>query len=87
MAFVPALACKELEEVGGDVKVAQELLRHANSRITMDLYTRAVSAEKRNASGLRMDLLQEAEKLMCARYRLTDLGELVAEVCLNEILS
>jgi hypothetical protein len=43
--------------MGVDVKVAQELLRHANSRITMDLYTRAVSADKRLAGGRQMDML------------------------------
>jgi site-specific recombinase XerD len=39
-----------LRSLGVDVKVAQELLRHANSRTTMDLYTQAVSADKRSAS-------------------------------------
>jgi len=46
-----------LRSMGVDVKVAQELLRHANSRITLDLYTRAVSADKRVASGKQMDML------------------------------
>ena len=46
-----------LRSRGVDVKVAQELLRHANSRITLDLYTRAVSSEKRAASGKQFDLL------------------------------
>jgi integrase len=48
-----------LRSLGVDVKLAQELLRHANSRITMDVYTQAVSAEKREASGrvLQMMLL------------------------------
>ena len=46
-----------LRSLGVDVKVAQELLRHANSRITMDVYNRAVSADERNASGLHMGLL------------------------------
>jgi hypothetical protein len=43
--------------MGVDVKVAQKLLRHANSRIAMDLYTRAVSADKRIDSGRQMDML------------------------------
>jgi len=43
--------------MGVDVKVAQELLRYANSRITMGLYTRAVSADKRLVSENRMDML------------------------------
>jgi site-specific recombinase XerD len=46
-----------LRSLGVDVKVAQELLRHANSRITMDLYTRAVSADKRSASGRQVEML------------------------------
>jgi integrase len=46
-----------LRSLGVDVKVAQELLRHANSRITMDLYTQAVSADKRSASGRQVDML------------------------------
>jgi integrase len=32
-----------------DVKVVQELLRHANSRITLDLYAQAGMVEKREA--------------------------------------
>jgi integrase len=32
-----------------DVKVMQELLRHASSRVTMDTYTQAVTAQKREA--------------------------------------
>ena len=36
---------------GEDIKVVQELLRHANSRITMDVYTQALSPAKREAQG------------------------------------
>jgi site-specific recombinase XerD len=32
-----------------DVKTVQELLRHANSRITLDVYTQAVNSNKRAA--------------------------------------
>src|SRR5271169_1260056 len=46
-----------LRSLGVDVKVAQELLRHANSRITLDIYTQAVSAEKTLANGRATDLL------------------------------
>jgi integrase len=46
-----------LRSLGVDIKTAQELLRHANSRITMDFYTQAVSSEKRLASGRIMDML------------------------------
>jgi hypothetical protein len=37
-----------------DVKTAQEMLRHANPRITMELYQQAVSEEKREAQELAM---------------------------------
>lgn len=46
-----------LRSLGVDVKVAQELLRHANSRTTMDIYTHAVSAQKHEATGKVVDLL------------------------------
>ncbi len=46
-----------LRGLGVDVKVAQELLRHANSRTTMDLSTHAVSADKRVASEKQIELL------------------------------
>jgi integrase len=46
-----------MRSMGVDVKVAQELLRHANSRITMDYYTQAVSADKRLASGRQIEML------------------------------
>ena len=41
-----------LRQKGVDVKTAQELLRHANSRNTMDLYQQSVSEEKRRAQEL-----------------------------------
>ena len=41
-----------LRENGVDVKVAQELLRHANSRITLDIYQRTVTDERRAAQEL-----------------------------------
>ena len=46
-----------LRSLGVDVKVAQALLRHANSRTTMDLYTQAVSADKRSASQRQVKML------------------------------
>jgi integrase len=38
-----------LRQNGVDIKTDQELLRHANSRITLEIYKQAVSAEKRVA--------------------------------------
>ena len=46
-----------LRSLGVDVKVAQELLRHANSRTTMDIYTHAVSEQKHEATRKVVDLL------------------------------
>lgn len=46
-----------LRSMGVDVKVAQELLRHANSRITMDIYTQAIASDRREASGKQIDML------------------------------
>jgi integrase len=39
-----------LKSSGADVKVVQESLRHANARITMELYTHALSQDKRTAN-------------------------------------
>jgi site-specific recombinase XerD len=38
-----------LKASGEDVKVVQELMRHANSRITLDLHTQATTPAKRSA--------------------------------------
>jgi len=46
-----------LRSLGVDVKLAQELLRHANSRVTLDVYTRAVSSQKREASGKVLEMM------------------------------
>ena len=49
-----------LRAAGVDLKTAQELLRHANSRITLDVYTRAISATKREANNRVMEMVIEA---------------------------
>src|SRR5215469_284169 len=38
-----------LRASGADIKVAQELLRHASCRVTLDTYTQAVTEHKRAA--------------------------------------
>ena len=56
-----------LRSAGVDLKTAQELLRHANSRITLDVYTRAISATKREANNRVMEMVFEAgEKALSA---------------------
>lgn len=47
--------------LGVDVKTAQELLRHANSRIAMDIYTGAASAEKGSANGPKWKCCSEEQ--------------------------
>lgn len=38
-----------LKSSGADVKVVQDSLRHANSRITMEMYAQALTQDKRTA--------------------------------------
>jgi integrase len=52
-----------LRAMGVDVKVAQKLLRHANSRTTLDIYTRAASQQKRDASAKVVELLLPERKV------------------------
>jgi integrase len=51
-----------LRAMGVDIKVAQELLRHANSRTTLDIYTRAVSQQKRDANTKVVQMMLPAAK-------------------------
>jgi integrase len=46
-----------LRAIGTDIKVAQDLLRHANSRTTLDIYTHAISQQKRDANSKVVELL------------------------------
>lgn len=54
-----------LRSLGIDIKVAQELMRHSSSRTTLDIYTRAVDQQKREASLKVIELMLplELEKL------------------------
>jgi hypothetical protein len=51
-----------LRAAGVDLKTAQELLRHANSRITLEVYTRAISSTKREANDRVMQMFLDAGK-------------------------
>ena len=48
-----------LRLVGADIKVMQELLRHASSRVTMDTYTQAVTSAKRLAQSAVVGLFEK----------------------------
>lgn len=54
-----------LRSLGVDIKVAQELLRHSSCRTTLDVYTRAVDQQRREASLKIIELMLplEMEKL------------------------
>ena len=54
-----------LKANGEDVKTVQELLRHANSRITLDVYTQAVNSNKRAAQSkvVRMIVSNAGQKV------------------------
>lgn len=47
-----------LRAIRVDIKVMQELLRHASSRVTMDTYTQAVTSQKRKAQSGVIRLLR-----------------------------
>lgn len=51
-----------LRQRGVDIKTAQELLRHANSRITLEIYQQSVSEEKREAHDRVMGMLLAANE-------------------------
>ena len=48
-----------LRATRADIKVMQELLRHASSRVTLDTYTQAVTLHKRKAQS-------DVVRLICA---------------------
>jgi integrase len=50
-----------LRALGVDIKVAQELLRHASNRTTLDIYTRAVSQQKRDANKKVVEMMLPRE--------------------------
>src|SRR5216683_3761084 len=51
-----------LAENDEDVKTVQSLMRHANSSITMDIYTHAVSSKKRRAQAKVVEMILPRER-------------------------
>ena len=45
---------------GEDIKVQQDLMRHADIRTTMNLYTQAISEQKRQAQGRIVEMVLPA---------------------------
>ena len=48
---------------GEDVKVAQELLRHSTSRMTLDTYTQALGPDKRAAQSKVVGMIRPKERV------------------------
>jgi integrase len=46
-----------LQNNGEDPKVVQELLRHSSIKVTMDIYTQAVTAAKRKAQSKVVEMI------------------------------
>jgi len=46
-----------LRQLGTDIKVQQDLLRHSSARLTLDTYTQAVTPAKRDAQNAVVELL------------------------------
>lgn len=61
-----------LKANGEDVKTVQELLRHANSRITLDVYTQAVNSNKRAAQSKVVRMMVSSEVTKVANVGTTD---------------
>jgi integrase len=51
-----------LKANGEDVKVVQELLRHATSRMTLDTYTQALSPQKRSAQSKVVNMIRPFDR-------------------------
>ena len=56
-----------LEANGEDVKVVQELLRHASVRTTMDVYAQAMTPDKRAAQQKVVEMVRPAKALLDAK--------------------
>ena len=61
-----------LKANGEDVKTVQELLRHANSRITLDVYTQAVNSNKRAAQSKVVKMIVSSVGTKAAGVGTTD---------------
>jgi integrase len=51
-----------LVENGENIKVVQELIRHADSNVTLDFYAQAMTPAKREAQGRIVKMLTAAEE-------------------------
>jgi integrase len=64
-----------LKANGEDIKTVQELLRHANSRITLDVYTQAVTSNKRAAQSKVVRMMVSNVGTVLSDVGTTDFGK------------
>jgi integrase len=64
-----------LKANGEDIKTVQELLRHANSRITLDVYTQAVTSNKRAAQSKVVRMMVSSVGTVLPDVGTTDFGK------------
>ena len=64
-----------LKANGEDVKTIQELLRHANSRVTLDVYTQAVNSNKRAAQSKVVRMMVSNVGTVLSDVGTTDFGK------------
>ncbi len=55
--------CSLLKASGDDIKVVQELMRHASPSITLGLYAQAFSEDARRAQGKMVEMVRHAPLL------------------------
>jgi len=65
---------------GEDVKVVQELLRHASGKITLDIYTQAMTSAKRKAQSRVVAMIRPE------LHRNGGVSEQKAEDCVHEFV-
>jgi len=64
-----------LKANGEDVKVVQELLRHASAKITLDTYSQALNPQKRTAQSKVVRMIREKQKLSVPSLYLAQKGK------------
>ena len=61
-----------LRNLGTNIKVQQDLLRHSSARLTLDTYTQAITPPKREAQNAVVQLLLSAESIAAAAPTISD---------------
>jgi hypothetical protein len=75
-----------LRSAGADIKVQQELLRHANIQTTMNIYTPAVSDQKRALNSKVVEIVLSRAKMAPKRQVSADGSETGADCDLSRLL-